>query len=41
MKMNFETPHNEIKCVLSIKESDFNEKIGQPDCKVSVFLCPT
>ena len=26
----FETPHNEIKCVLSIKESNFeNKKLGQ------------
>ena len=27
--MHFETPGNEIKCVLSIKESKFNEKMGQ------------
>ena len=27
--MQFETPHNEIKCVLGIKESKFNGKIGQ------------
>ena len=24
--MIFETPHNEIECVLSVKESNFNEK---------------
>ena len=23
--MHFETPHNEIECVLSVKESNFNE----------------
>ena len=28
-KCIFETPHNEIKCVLSIKESNFNGKMGQ------------
>ena len=27
--MHFEPLHNEIKCVLSIKESNFNEKMGQ------------
>ena len=26
MKCISETPHNEIKCVLSVKESNFNEK---------------
>ena len=44
--MHFETPHNEIGCVLSVKESNFNEKkikiftfaYGQPDRKKSVFL---
>ena len=25
----FETPHNEMKCVLSIKESNFSAKMGQ------------
>ena len=25
-KCIFETPYNEIKCVLSVKESNFNEK---------------
>ena len=30
-KMHFETPHNEIKCVLSVKESSTNEK------KVKIF----
>ena len=25
----FETPHNEIKCILSIKESNLNKKKGQ------------
>ena len=25
----FESPHNEMKCVLSIKDSNFNEKMGQ------------
>ena len=30
MKKNiFETPHNEIRCVISIKESNFNVKLGQ------------
>ena len=24
----FETPHNETKCVMSIKESNFNEKFS-------------
>ena len=28
-KCLFELPHNEIKCVLSIKELNFNEKMGQ------------
>ena len=28
-KCIFETPHNEIKCVLSVKESNFNEKKDQ------------
>ena len=31
----FETPHNEIGCVLSIKESNFNEK---NESKFSHFL---
>ena len=30
-KCIFETPHNEIKCVLSVKESNFNEK------KIKIF----
>ena len=30
----FETPHNEIKCVLSVKESNFNEK----DIKIFTFF---
>ena len=29
--MHFETPHNEIGCVLSVKESNFNEK------KIKIF----
>ena len=28
-KCIFETLHNEMKCVLSIKEPNFNEKMGQ------------
>ena len=37
-KCIFETLHNEIKCVLSIKGSNFMEKMGhQPDCNLSVF----
>ena len=40
-KCIFETPYNEIKCVLSVKESKFNAKkikiftfaYGQPDRK--------
>ena len=30
-KSIFETPYNEIKCVLSVKESNFNEK------KIKIF----
>ena len=30
-KCIFETPYNEIKCVLSVKESNFNEK------KIKIF----
>ena len=26
--MHFETPHNKIECVLSVKESNFNERKG-------------
>ena len=42
--MHFETPHNDIKCVLSIIESYSNEKngskfaCGEPDRKISLFL---
>ena len=25
----FETPHNQLKCVLSIKETNFNAKMGK------------
>ena len=30
----FETPHNEMKCVMSVKESNFNEKKDQ-----NVHIC--
>ena len=44
-KCFFETPHKEIKCVLSVKESSINEKkinfftfaYGWPDRKISAF----
>ena len=29
LKSIFETPYNEVKCVLSIKESNFNGNMGQ------------
>ena len=33
-KCIFETPHNEIKCVLSTKELNF----GQPDSKIYILF---
>ena len=39
-KCIFETPHNEINCILSVKESDFNENIakGTTDPRVEFIL---
>ena len=46
MKMLFETLYNEMKCVLSVTESNLNKKkikiftfaYGQPDRKISTFF---
>ena len=35
-KCIFETPHNEIECVLSVKESNFNEKKKDQNFHISL-----